>query len=365
MKVLLFSDIHIHPHKRSTDRLEDCLKALDWVFRTACDREIPHIIFAGDLFHDRQKIDVLTYQKTFEVFEKYFCNSLMQIHLLLGNHDLWNFQKWDVSSVHPLRNIDGISIIDKPTTRTIGGYPIAFLPYTHDPIKDLEIVEKEWAEWIKAEPNAKYKKILIGHVAVDGALWNLRFGTTSEVNIEHDGDMTKVGPEIFNAWDRVFLGHYHAEQMLNHKVEYLGSPLQLSFGEAFQKKHIAIYDLATGEIEYIENTFSPKHYIINQSEVDKYDLSNNFVRIEVDDLSSADAVDLRKDLIENKKVGSLEIKQAPKQETHVVKDAKAILYKEDEMIDRYIEEQVDLDGLDKKKLIDIGRNICVETSNDG
>ena len=65
MKILIFSDIHIHPHKKSAERLNHCLEALDWAFDTAKSKGIDKIIFLGDLFHDRQKIDVLAYQKAF------------------------------------------------------------------------------------------------------------------------------------------------------------------------------------------------------------------------------------------------------------------------------------------------------------
>jgi DNA repair exonuclease SbcCD nuclease subunit len=110
MKILIFSDLHIHPHKRSTDRLDDCIKVLDWIFDTAAARQIKNIVFLGDLFHDRQKIDVLTYQKTFEVFEKHLLNKEINLILLLGNHDIWHYQKLDVSSVNPLRSLPGIKL---------------------------------------------------------------------------------------------------------------------------------------------------------------------------------------------------------------------------------------------------------------
>ena len=59
MKILVFTDLHIHPHKKSSERLEDCLNALTWAFKTAKKRKISNMVFLGDLFHDRQKIDVL------------------------------------------------------------------------------------------------------------------------------------------------------------------------------------------------------------------------------------------------------------------------------------------------------------------
>lgn len=356
MKILIFSDIHIHSHKKSVERLEDCLKALDWVFNTAKENDIKDIIFLGDLFHDRQKIDVLTYQKTFEVFEKHLLESNYNLYLLLGNHDLWHSQKWDVSSVNPLRNMPGVSVIDKPCVKKISDkYLFGFLPYTHDPIKDLKKVEKEWKEKCK-DNNLNPIKIIGGHIAVDGALWNVKYKTKSEVSIEHDGDMIKVGPKIFNNWDQVFLGHYHAEQKISENVEYIGSPLQLSFGEAFQKKHILIYDLENNESNYIENKFSPKHYIIYEDELEKYDLENNFVRLEVKDISSSSMSEIRNELVENKKVATMEIKQSVLKEDHNIADATSILQKEDEMLEKYVD-QVKPD-LDKKILISIGKTIC-------
>jgi DNA repair exonuclease SbcCD nuclease subunit len=361
MKLLIFSDIHIHPHKKSVERLEDCINALDWVFKTACSKNIKDIVFLGDLFHDRQKIDVLTYQKTFEVLEKYLLNNKINLYLLLGNHDLWHNQKWDVSSVNPLRNLPGVVVINEPTVRAISEDCLfGFLPYTHDPIEDLKKIEKYWEqECLKRKIDPP--KIMGAHIAVDGAVWNVKYNTRAEVSIEHDGDMVKVGPNIFNEWNKVFLGHYHAEQKLSDVVEYVGSPLQLSFGEAFQDKHIIIYDIEKNSCEYVTNDFSPKHYIVGEDELENYELEGNFVRLEVKDITSTSMAEIRKNLVENKKVASMEITQNVIKEQHVITDAKSILHNEEDMIEKYIE-QVSLD-LNKDKLVTIGKKI-ISSSNE-
>ena len=359
MKILIFSDLHIHPHKRSNDRLDHCIDALDWVFNTAIERGIKNIVFLGDLFHDRQKIDVLTYQRTFEVLERHLCNNDLRLFLLLGNHDLWHYQKLDVSSVNPLRKLPGITIVSKPGVEKISDgaedFLFGFLPYTHNPIEDLKVVEKEW----KANAPKGQSRVLGGHISVDGAVWNVRHKTVSEVTIEHDGDMVRVGSDIFDKWDRVFLGHYHAEQKLDEKVEYVGSPLQLSFGEAFQSKHVVVFETNSDEREYVENTFSPKHYILKEDEIEGLDLEGQFVRLEVEDMASRQMSDIRQQLVENSKVSSLEIKQIHKKEEHLITDAKSILYKEEEMLEKYVE-QANVEGLDKETLIKIGSSICQE-----
>jgi len=357
-KILIFSDLHVHPHKRSTERLGDCLKSLEWVFETAKERNIDDIVFCGDLFHERQHIDVLTYQKTFNIVEKY--SDSFNLYLLLGNHDLWHFERWDVSSVNPFRSMKNVVVIDQPTSLDVNiqgkACKFGFLPYTHNPIKDLKNIE-----WTDGE----YPKLLFGHVAIDGAMWNVKYKVTAEVNIEHDGDMIAVGPEIFDDWEQVFLGHYHAEQVLgdNGNIEYVGSPLELSFGEAFQDKHIIEYDLDTLEKVYIKNEFSPKHLILSEDDIDKYELEGNFIRLEVNDLASADVIEMRNELTENLKVGSLTIKQVQKskeEEIELITEAKSILYQEDEMLEKYVNEVEIDEKLEKDKLLEVGKAICLD-----
>jgi DNA repair exonuclease SbcCD nuclease subunit len=347
-KVLIFTDIHVHCHKKSQDRLEDCLKALDWVFQTAIKRGIKNILFLGDLFHDRQKIDVLTYQRTFEKLEQYVGD--VNLYLLLGNHDLWHFDKCDISSVNPFRSLPGVTVVDQPSTLVIDGQPISFLPYTHDPIND-----------IKKLKNASKFKILCAHLAIDGAILNTA-GSHSEVAIEHDGEMVKCDGQMFVEWQQVFLGHYHAAQKVNQKVEYVGSPLELSFGEAFQDKHILIYDLESHEKEYVINDFSPKHLILHEADLDKYDLKGNFVKVVVDKMDDSNLIEMRHELTKNAPA-SLAIEQNRQKMVDAadIQDAKAILYKQDEMLERYIEDRKknDLLGdLEEKMLLEIGQLIC-------
>ena len=345
-KVLIFSDIHIHPHKRSDKRLEDCLAALEWVFQTAEARKYNNILFGGDLFHDRQKIEVYTYQRTFEVFSKWMKKNIFNIYLLLGNHDLWFNDKTTISSVVPLSALPNVNVISEPSRIEIEGHNWDFIPYTHNPVETLEIFKKFHSK----------TEYALGHIALDGAI--LHGTQQSDVAIEHDGDMVRVSAALFDEYKHVFLGHYHAEQRVNRKVEYVGSPLQLSFGEAFQNKHIIAFDGDKCEIEYIENTFSPKHFVIDYKDKDKYQLEGNFVQIKVADIGATDLVAVKKELQENNAFASLEIKQQKKMmDEHVIHDAKAILYQGDQMLSKYAE-QVGHEGLDLDKLLNIGKKIC-------
>src|SRR5581483_11695101 len=102
-------------------------------------------------------------------------------------------------------------------------------------------------------------------------------------------------------------------QKLSPEVEYIGSPLELTFGEAHQQKHIIVYDLATGDREYIVNDFSPKHLIIPEEDADKYDLQNNFVRLTVADKSESRICEMKEEL-KQRMPGSVEVVNEPKKE---------------------------------------------------
>lgn len=344
--VLLFSDIHIFPHKRKTERLEDCLKTLDWVFDVAQKEKIKNILFGGDFFHDRQKIEIYTYQKTFEVLQKRLTESDLNLFLLLGNHDIWFNDNTNVSSVLPLSALPGIQVIKEPKRIKIEGHYWDFIPFTHNPLNSLEKLKKEDGK----------QEYALGHLAIDGAI--LHHNQYSDVSIEHDGEIVPINSSIFEGYEYTFLGHYHAEQKVSKKVEYIGSPLQLSFGEAFQEKHIILFDGDKKEKKYIKNEFSPKHLVIDAKDCDNYNLNGNFVQIRVDDLGSTDLISIKKDILQKNNLCSLEIKQQKKDiEKHVIQNAKAILLKGDEMLEKYVDE-VGSNNLEKDELIKIGKKIC-------
>jgi DNA repair exonuclease SbcCD nuclease subunit len=94
---------------------------------------------------------------------------------------------------------------------------------------------------------------------------------SSDILVEHEGEMINVDSDLFMEYEQVFLGHFHSEQKVNAKVEYIGSPLQLSFGEAFEDKHVIILDPKTRKKKYIKNDFSPQHLIVTQNELKNHD----------------------------------------------------------------------------------------------
>ena len=61
-------------------------------------------------------------------------------------------------------------------------------------------------------------------------------GQLSDVIVEHDGEMITVSKDLISSYKYAFFGHYHKAQVLSDNAEYIGSPLELSFGEAEEEK---------------------------------------------------------------------------------------------------------------------------------
>jgi len=352
-RVLLFSDIHVHPHKKSKDRAVDCLKALQWVFDTARQEKITNIIFGGDLLHDRSKLDIMTYQKLYELLEINLTGELT-LFLLCGNHDMYLAEDTSISSVIPFRSLPGVKIISNPQTIEIEGALWDFMPYTHNPIEDLQ----------KFKGDAT-KKFLIGHIAIDEARLNSK-GSIADVEIELDGDMVKISANLFSEYKYAYFGHYHGAQKLTNKSEYIGSPLQLSAGEAGESKHIIIHDNKENTRKYIENTFSPKHIVLN-SEVEfddiKHKVKNNFIIIETKDKKDDKLSDL---IVQISTIGEAQTvnvtkKKDKNQEEGIVVEKTLAMQidsngAEGDQIEKFVD-SVDIGTLDKSKLVKKMRQI--------
>jgi DNA repair exonuclease SbcCD nuclease subunit len=181
---------------------------------------------------------------------------------LLGNHDMFYEDKWDVHSLTPLQ--EWATVIDEPCMLELSGTPVDFLPYTPHPTKHLKVWQK-------------HSDVLISHLAISEALLNVKYNILSVEDDSKEKEVIKT--EVFAKWKKTWLGHYHYGQKLGHNVEYIGSPMQLTYGEAGQKKHVAVFDLETLETEYVENTLSPQfHIIVDPLQVERLDVNNSYVK---------------------------------------------------------------------------------------
>jgi DNA repair exonuclease SbcCD nuclease subunit len=285
-KVLVTADIHIHAHRNDQRRVEDGIACLEWIYETARIAGIKTVIIAGDFFHHRFSLSTLAMAKAMGVvWASQGKVSLASVEaenkvaatvesgardgiktiFLLGNHDMFYEDDWKIHSLSTVK--EWATVIDAPTKMLVEGVEVDFLPYTPTPSK-----------YINSPPFEKPARTLISHLAIANAILNAKYNILS---VEDDSkEKEHIDPEKLHKWEKVWLGHYHYGQRVSSQVEYIGSPMQLTFSEAGQSKHVAIYDLETLETTYVVNKISPQFHIVeDQADIDKLDMTDAYVQM--------------------------------------------------------------------------------------
>ena len=97
--VAMFTDIHWGARNNSLMHNTDNADYIEWFISKVKQENSSHIFFLGDWFENRNSINVLTLQMSYESLKK--LNSLnIPIFLMIGNHDLYGRHNRDVHSIY-------------------------------------------------------------------------------------------------------------------------------------------------------------------------------------------------------------------------------------------------------------------------
>ena len=263
-KIILYADLHIHHHQSDWRRVDDAIEVLEWIRQEAINRDIKKVWFLGDFFHVRGYMYPTVVNRSLQALQK-FKDSGIELNLLTGNHDMPGRYTTKHSSINVFGSM--ATIIDQPMMETIENYSFYWLPY----IERLD--QCRWAlNKIAESKDQNTKAILLGHLDIHGAYYHTHVPSTHGITVD----------EIKNTFDMIITGHYHTRQTIGN-ITYIGSPYQQNFGEANEKKGFMIFD--NGNLEFVENTFSPVYLSIKSSEINE-SIRNNYVTITVEDSNS-------------------------------------------------------------------------------
>lgn len=281
-RFILFSDFHIHNHANDWRKVDDALEVLDWIHKEAVDRKIDKVFFLGDFFHVRGYMYPSIVARAYKALAK-FRDSDIEMFLLVGNHDM----PYKNTTKHNCITAFGdlAHIIEQPMVYEGANYDFYLLPYVESTSKLNWAIDKlsQIAKGgevrngntisRKATTNSEKQNVLLAHLDIKGAKFHTHVKST------HGTNSTKLS----KAFDLVLTGHYHTHQQVKDNVWYIGSPYQINFGEAGEQKGFIVFD--DGELEFVENTFSPKYMYVSPSEIDDR-ITDNYVTITVDDSSN-------------------------------------------------------------------------------
>jgi DNA repair exonuclease SbcCD nuclease subunit len=263
-KKFLISDIHFGCRNSSVEWL-DMQKDYFYNFLIPKFSKDDYLFILGDIFDNRTAINILVLNETIKIF-KDLSSIVKEIHVIVGNHDMYLKNSNDVNSLEIFKDIDNVYLYKDTTLIEIDNINYLFVPFFED--KKLEIQSiKEYQD---------KNTICLMHSEING------FYYTKSILVNDKNDIT-----IFNKFKKVYSGHFHIRQS-KANIIYIGSPFHLDKNDVGNKK--GIYYLENNEEYFIENNYSPEFLKINYDEISELNTDqinkitkNNYVDIIIDE----------------------------------------------------------------------------------
>lgn len=281
-------------------RVADQIGLLDWTLERALEHGANHIVLTGDVFEDPKPHPSLI--TLFVAWLKKCQAHGVHVHIIMGNHDMLRSGSVFTSSLDIISEMDfdGINVYKNINTIFLGTTAFTMLPFRDRKSFGVSVNEdalnliRDSLLYELASIPATYKKIVIGHLAIEGSI---------PVGDEID-DMTNelfCSTEMFAGYDYVWMGHVHKPQVMKKKepyVAHIGSMDVSNFGETDQKKYIVIVDCESSEdhytIEYLptrslkkiaivvpKDTEDTTAYVLEEIKKAESNFAQSIVRVEI------------------------------------------------------------------------------------
>lgn len=265
MQIALISDLHFGIKKNSDLFLENSLKCIKEEFIPALrKRAISHIYILGDIFDNRNTINVKVKNAVFDLFNEDLKN--FKIKIIVGNHDIYHKSTTDINSLKMFTKFTNIEIIDEITLQNVDGRKFLFVPWQVDYKKFQEKV---------ADSNF-HCDVCFGHFDINRCYMNKHNIMTN------DG----LNPEVFfNNYTLTFSGHFHIRSITKsdtREIIYLGTPYELNRNDRDEPKGFCILDTENLQYEFVDTKKYIKFINVTYPEkVTKTTIAGNIIDIHV------------------------------------------------------------------------------------
>ena len=280
MKILITADIHCGVPKR----LNDCVWAMKTMRQYAADNSIDIVLILGDLFHDREYLNIEVINAVFEFLDETDRDFDQQWISFPGNHDMYLKNSWRINSLKPLSRL--MTVIEKISLLKINDKRFWILPFIHYEQAYMNILDK-------IEEHYEEGDVLLTHIGINGASLNECF------LLKHWNIVTFEDSKF----DRIFTGHFHCNQDVG-SVCYPGSPISFKYDEGLVDHGFIIYDIDSDEHEFIKiydlaNGYRPPDFLtINGGQVEDFEFvdGNNIRILPERDYTANEMMDIRSKL---------------------------------------------------------------------
>lgn len=228
-KILFVADVHLGVG----NRLNDIIWALKSVREYAKENNIEHVFILGDLFHDRVKITIDVGCAAYDFFKETKDVYGQQWSALLGNHDMYLRNSWEINSAKFLSDV--ITIFSDVSLVKIDERRFWLVPF----IYFEDVYMKLMGEIHKQHQEGD---VLLTHVGAHNATLNECF------LIKH----WSVVDFTNSPFDRIYAGHFHCHQQVGDNMWYVGSLIPFKFDEGVVAHGFIEFDLNTRNHKFID-----------------------------------------------------------------------------------------------------------------
>ena len=226
---------------------------------------IKHCIHLGDLM-DRRKFVSYRILKDFrERFIRPFLQLEIDLHILVGNHDIYFRNTNDINSLNELlgERYDNIHLYSEAQEVNFGNFPILMMPWinTQNEIYSFGMMDETKAD------------TMMSHLEISGFEM-------------HSGHFSQVGfdKKEFRKFDTIFSGHFHKKSD-DGQIYYLGTPYQMVWSDYGCPKGFHTFNTETRELKRIINPytiFEKIYYDDTQENYEKHNVEkykNKYVKL--------------------------------------------------------------------------------------
>lgn len=196
-------------------------------------KKIPTLVIGGDLLHDKSKIYSVAQNILLDFFKHY--KDTLDFVVIDGNHDLSGKGAEVVSALKPLASEPNVKWITNVAEQF---EDILFVPNSVNMISEIK------------KGSAKY---LVSHLGLNEATLSSGISVVADLKFKN----------LRGRYNHVLLGHYHKPQEFGDSetmVYYVGSPVQLDWGEKNEDKRFLVVDRINDTIESIETVGYKKYF---------------------------------------------------------------------------------------------------------
>ena len=256
MKVYMITDTHFGIYLNNLDKWLNMMESTfyNYVIPFLKENAKPGdiLIHLGDLFDNRTSIPINISNKVEKILKD--ISDIIPIHIMVGNHDLFNKGSNEVNSVRLFSYMNkNISVYENPSKIKLQNKDLILIPWVEKRTDLIKCIENNPGDY------------LFCHSDLNGCKMHLN-------SVAHRND-DKIDVEEFGKYKEVFSGHVHICQR-NKNFRFIGSLWQMDRNDTGDQKGITILDLETGEVSFNPNTYSPtfrKFKVITEEDIDKLD----------------------------------------------------------------------------------------------